>query len=131
MAETRRVSSARPSPARRRTGPRPPLPHPPRHNPPSRPPSEETIDLGPAAREETLAPPSPPALPAARPAPPPPRTGPERAVLALLLAGLALNALALLRPAALSPADELLGATVLLAGVALLVVMELYRRAGR
>jgi hypothetical protein len=52
-------------------------------------------------------------------------------VLPLLLLGLALNALALLRHAALSTADEWLGATVLLAGVALLGLMEVYRRAGR
>jgi len=49
-------------------------------------------------------------------------------VLAVLVLGLALNALALLRHAALSRADLLLGATVLLAGVTLLMVMEVYRR---
>jgi hypothetical protein len=126
MAETRRISSARPSTARRRTGPRPALPHPPRPHPPLRAPSEETIESQPAAREEKPAPPAP-----ARTAEAPPRTGPERAVLAVLLLGLALNALVLLRHAALSPADKLLGATVLLAGVTLLVLMEMYRRAGR
>jgi len=51
-------------------------------------------------------------------------------VLAVLLLGLALNALVLLRHAALSRADVMLGATVLLAGVALLVLMEVYRRTG-
>jgi hypothetical protein len=83
-------------------------------------------------REEQPAPPVP-VHPAEAPPPPPavpPRTGPERAVLAVLLLGLALNALVLLRHAALSRADELLGATVLLAGVALLVLMEMYRRTG-
>jgi hypothetical protein len=71
MAETRRASSARPSPARHRT---------------------------------------------------------ELPVLTVLVLGLALNALALLRHAALSRADVLLGATVLLAGVTLLVVVGVYRR---
>jgi hypothetical protein len=49
----------------------------------------------------------------------------------MLVAGLVLNALVLLRHAALSRADVLLGATVLLAGLALLVLMEVYRRTGR
>ncbi len=49
-------------------------------------------------------------------------------MLAVLVLGLALNALVLLRHAALSRADVLLGATVLLAGVALLALMEVYRR---
>jgi hypothetical protein len=52
-------------------------------------------------------------------------------VLAMLLAGLAMNALVLLRTAALSRADVLLGATVLIAGLALLVLMEVYRRTGQ
>ncbi|HEY2294884.1 MAG TPA: hypothetical protein VGM86_29625 [Thermoanaerobaculia bacterium] len=77
MAETRRVSSARPSPARRGTGP---------------------------------------------------RTGTELLVMAVLVLGLTLNALVLLRHTALSRADVLLGATVLVAGVTLLVMMEVYRR---
>ena len=64
----------------------------------------------------------------ARRAPAPPRTGTELLVLAVLVLGLALNALALLRHAALSRADVLLGATVLLAGVTLLVVVGMYRR---
>lgn len=58
----------------------------------------------------------------------PPRTGAEILVLAVLVVGLALNALGLLRHAALSRADVLLGTTVLLAGVILLVVMEVCRR---
>ena len=49
-------------------------------------------------------------------------------VLAVLVLGLALNALVLLRHAALSRADVLLGATVLLAGVTLLVVAGVFRR---
>jgi fatty acid desaturase len=60
----------------------------------------------------------------------PPRTGAERLVLAVLVLGLALNALVLLRHAALSRSDVLLGATVLLAGITLLVMMEVYRRTG-
>jgi hypothetical protein len=51
--------------------------------------------------------------------------------LGVLLLGLALNALALLRGAKLSPSDLLLGGTVLLAGVTLLVLMEAYRRTSR
>jgi hypothetical protein len=102
-------------------------------------PSGATIDRRPAVREET-APPAPvrpvetppvqPAVHSGRPAPLPPRTPAERLVLAVLLLGLALNALVLLRHAALSRADVMLGATVLLAGVALLVLMEVYRRTG-
>lgn len=126
MAETRRASSARPSPARRRLGARPVLPHPPRHNPPLRVPSEGTLEL---RREEDPTPPEP--VPrSSRPTRVPPRTGAERLVLAVLVLGLTLNAIALLRHAALSRADLLLGTTVLLAGVALLVLMEVYRRAG-
>jgi hypothetical protein len=85
--------------------------------------------MRPAVREEP-APPPRPVLQPYRPTPVPPRTGPERLVLAVLLPGLALNALVLLRHAALSRADVMLGATVLLAGVALLVLMEVYRRTG-
>jgi hypothetical protein len=92
-------------------------------------PPDATIDPRPAVREKTAPPPGP-VLQPDRPAPVPPRTGPERLVLAVLLLGLALNALVLLRHAALSRADVMLGATVLLAGVALLVLMEVYRRTG-
>jgi hypothetical protein len=74
------------------------------------------------------APPPRPALRSHRPARVPPRTGTELLVLAVLVLGLALNALVLLRHAALSRADVLLGATVLLAGLTLLVVMEVCRR---
>ena len=61
----------------------------------------------------------------------PPRTRTELTVLPVLLLGLVLNALALLRNAALTRADMLLGATVLLAGISLLVLMEVYRRTRR
>jgi hypothetical protein len=76
---------------------------------------------------------TPPALPKppARRAAPPPRSRTERIALGVLLLGLALNALALLRGARLSPSDLLLGGTVLLAGVTLLLLMEGYRRASR
>src|SRR5947199_3121831 len=102
MAETRRVSCARPSPARHRTGPRP-----------------AQKPAAPAPVRLVGTPPPRPALRSSshRPAPTPPRTGTERLVLAVLVLGLALNALALRRHAALSRADLLLGATVLLAGV--------------
>lgn len=139
MAETRRVSSAPPSPARRRLGARPVLPHPPRHNSPSRVSSEGTLELRSPERAEEPTPPVParpveappkPVLRSHRPAPMPPRTGAERLVLAVLLLGLTLNAIVLLRHAELSHADLLLGATVLLAGVTLLVLMEVYRRTG-
>ena len=51
--------------------------------------------------------------------------------LGVLLLGLALNALALLRAAKLSPSDLLLGGTVFLSGATLLALMEAYRRTGR
>ncbi|HEY0510910.1 MAG TPA: hypothetical protein VGH73_03340 [Thermoanaerobaculia bacterium] len=54
-----------------------------------------------------------------------------RTALAVLLLGLVLNAIALLRGAALSRSDLLLGGTVLLAGVTLLVLMKVYRRTSR
>lgn len=142
MAETRRASSASPSPARR--GPRPRLPHPPRHETPRRVPADDTKDLLPPAPEPGLPRPvvSAPAAPAvpvdrtpakrpSRRAVPPPRSQTERVALGVLLLGLALNALALLRGAKLSPSDLLLGGTVLLAGVTLLVLMEVYRRTSR
>lgn len=147
MAETRRVSSASsisPSTARPRSGPRPRLPHPPRYNPPPRLPADETQDLLPPAPEPGLPRPlvSAPERTtepdfrvarsrAERRAVPPPRSGTERMAQGVLLLGLALNALALLRAAKLSPSDLLLGGTVLLSGVTLLVLMEVYRRTGR
>ena len=156
MAETRRASSASlplPSPsARRRPVPRPRLPHP-RYDPPvpldpaetPRPAAEETTPESLAAAA-TAVPPSalPPvtAVTAADTLPPtepqafhrpPRRAGPsgDRTVLAVLLAGLALNALALLGSAPLSRADLGLGITVFLAGITLLVVQEVYRRQRR
>jgi hypothetical protein len=55
----------------------------------------------------------------------------DRKVLAALLAGLALNALALLGSAPLSRADLGLGITVFLAGITLLVVQGIYGRQRR
>jgi hypothetical protein len=127
MAETRRVSPAVPYPAPRRAAPRPRLPHPAPHKAPLRPSFDATQDLRPPVPEKERVPPL--AQPAA--AAPPPRTRTEKTVLAVLVLGLALNALALLRNAALTRADMLLGATVLLAGTSLLVLMEVYRRTRR
>jgi len=135
MAETRRLSSASPSSPRPRVRPR--LPHPPRDNMPVRIQADDTPDLqspgwetelprpaGAAPEEKTVAAPVKPV----RRAVPPPRSRRERAALGTLLLGLALNALALLRSARLSPSDLLLGGTVLLSGLTLLALMEIYRR---
>ena len=155
MVETRRASSVSPPSARRRPAPpRPRLPHP-RYDPPvplapaetPRPAAEETPRPSPAAATATVIP-----TPAASPAvaansavdtlPP---TEPQafhrssrralpqgdRKVLAVLLAGLALNALALLGSAPLSRADLGLGITVFLAGITLLVVQGIYGRQRR
>ncbi len=149
MAETRRASSAPPpSPAaRRRPAPRARLPHP-RYDPPfpldpaetPRPAAEETPAPSPAAAAvaaersavfaaDTLPPTEPQAFPRS------PRRGAaprgDRKVLAVLLAGLTLNAFALLGSAPLSRADLGLGITVFLAGITLLVVQEVYRRQRR
>ena len=59
-----------------------------------------------------------------------PRTPAEWALLTVLLFGLGLNAAVLLLNVALTQADVLLGATVLLAGVVLLALMEICRRGG-
>jgi hypothetical protein len=61
---------------------------------------------------------------------PPSRTPAEWALLTVLLFGLGLNAAVLLLNVALTRADVLLGATVLLAGVVLLALMEVCRRGG-
>ena len=59
----------------------------------------------------------------------PPLTPTEKTIRGVLLGGLVVTAAVLAtRGAALSPADVLLGSTVLVAGTALLVVMELCRR---
>jgi hypothetical protein len=61
---------------------------------------------------------------------PSPRTPAEWALLTVLLFGLGLNAAVLLLNVALTRADVLLGATVLLAGLVLLALMEICRRGG-
>jgi hypothetical protein len=141
MAETRRVSSFLLSPSRPR------LPHPPRYNAPLRIPLDETQNLRPPVQEEeTPRPVTPSPLEEAaqvpleernaggarRAAAPrfPPRTRTEWLLMAVLLLGLGLNAAVLLTNPALARSDRLLGATVLLAGIALLVLMELCRWTG-
>jgi hypothetical protein len=145
MAEIQQVSSPSLAPARRQGNPRPRLPHPPRYNAPLRLPLDETQDLRPPLREEEASRPVAP-QPAegwerepaveerpggrARPAPAPrfpPRTRTEWLLMATLLLGLTLNAAVLLMHPRLTSADILLGATVLVAGIVLLVLMELCR----
>jgi hypothetical protein len=58
----------------------------------------------------------------------PPRSPAEWVILAVLTFGLGLNAVALLTASHLSRSDLLLGATVLFAGLVLLVLIELCRR---
>lgn len=118
----------------------------PRHRP-------HHAELGRTALDETenLSPPFPAARPEAPPQPagqapiggpeprkqrrkavphPPSRSPGEWTLLAVVLLGLALNASALLAGSALTPADRHLGTAVLLAGIALLVLMEICRRSG-
>jgi hypothetical protein len=126
MAEAQRVSSppVRPVP--------PPRPRPraaPRHLS-----WNETQDLKPPAAVQAWAEPEPvkaerPARPGRR-APAQPRTRAEQALLIVLLLGLALNAGVLLTNSGLTPYDHLLGVTVILAGVALLGLLEVARRIG-
>ena len=96
---------------------------------PAAPPAPPAVAANAAnAAVDTLPPTEPQAFPR-----PPRRPVPhgDRKVLAVLLAGLALNALALLGSAPLSRADLGLGITVFLAGITLLVVQEVYRRQRR
>lgn len=141
MAETRPATAASAA-ARRRSGPRPHLPHPPAYSARPRPLLEETQDLRPAVQQELAAPVTPPA-PETRISDPGPgfhaipisprRAAPprDRTILVALLLGLVLNAVALMRNQTLARSDVLLGGTVLLAGITLLVLMEVYRRIGR
>jgi hypothetical protein len=138
MAETQRVAS---SPAPSRPAPKPRPRHPLRYHPPLRPGLDETHDLRPPKADR---PPRPAnhATAAAqsaakvrrRPAAPsprrelPPRSPAERVILAVLLSGLGLNLVALLTSSRLSRSDLLLGATVLFAGLVLLILIELCRR---
>lgn len=161
MVETQRASSASPPSARRHPAPlRLRLPHP-RYDPPvpldpaetPRPATRAAPTPSPAAATATVVP-APAGLRAAAATPPNPAhiavdslppTEPQafprsrrrdlpqgdRKVLAALLAGLALNALALLGSAPLSRADLGLGITVFLAGITLLVVQGIYGRQRR
>ena len=143
MAETRRVASSLLSPGRPRVACRPRLPHPPpRFEAPPRLPHHDTEILGPPVHREIPAPPQheelAPLLPAEEPrvgrargstAPHfPPRTRTEQMLMTVLLLGLGLTALILVTNRALTRSDFLLGSTVLAAGVALLVLMEICRR---
>lgn len=117
MAEMQRLSPASPGTARHRSA----------HAGPHRLSLDETHDLRP---HRTPSLPTYPEPVAAEPRPPaPPLTPAEKAVRGVLLGGLALTAAVLATKAtALTPADILLGSTVLVAGAALLVVIEICRR---
>jgi len=139
MAETHRITSSSPRPA-----PKPRLRHPPRQSPmPMRSGLEEAHDLNPPRPAPRPGPAKPVAVAAAAPAPEirpasllpgrlrrqvPPRSPAEWVILAVLLCGLGLNVLALLTGSRLSRSDLLLGATVLFAGLVLLILIELCRR---
>jgi hypothetical protein len=135
MAETQRVASS-PASARPALKPRPK--HPPRHNPPLRPGLDETHDLRPPSApprpaKPTVAATTTPAAEALPAAPSPrrqlpPRSPAEWVILAVLAFGLGLNVVALLTASRLSRSDLLLGATVLFAGVVLLILIEVCRR---
>ena len=136
MAETHRIASSSARPA-----PKPRLRHPPRHSPvPVRLGLDETHDLrpprtapqpGPAKPAAVATPPSAPEIRPAALLPRrqlPPRSPAEWVILAVLLFGLGLNVVALLAGSRLSRSDLLLGATVLFAGLVLLILIELCRR---
>jgi len=132
MAEPQRISSLPDSPIRPRPAPKRLQA---RHAAPLRLPLDATQDLRPPG--PSLAPPSLRQVQAVEPedrrahaARPSPRTPAEWALLTVLLFGLGLNAAVLLLNVALTRADVLLGATVLLAGVVLLALMEICRRGG-
>jgi hypothetical protein len=126
MAETQRVTS---SSASSRPALKPRLRHPPRHNPPPRMAAPPPTPPKPAvAATAPSAPEVPHVAPRLRRRPLPPRTPAEWVVLAVLLCGLGLNVIALLTASRLSRSDLLLGATVLLAGIVLLILIELSRR---
>ncbi len=121
MAETHRITSSSPRPA-----PKPRLRHPPRQG---------SMPVRPApgpAKPVAVAATTP--LPESRPAAAlprrrlPPRSPAEWVILAVLLGGLGLNVAALLTGSRLSRSDLLLGATVLFAGLVLLILIELCRR---
>jgi len=136
MAEPQRASSLPDALARSRGAPKL------RRPPPVLPlPLDATQDLSPSARRTERAGPPASVGPAVldpqaevrsdaraqRPALPL-RTPGEWTLIAVLLGGLALNAVALVTSGALSGSDRLLGSAVFLGGVALLVLIEICRR---
>ena len=145
MGETQRASfPLLTPPARLRSARRPRLPHPPpRYSAPVRIPLDNAESAKPPVHLET--PPSPrgceepaqlppaeePRVEAARRSAEPqvsPRTRAERKLMIVLLLGLGLTAVVLMVNPALTRSDFALGVTVLLAGFALLALMELCRR---
>ncbi|HSS76961.1 MAG TPA: hypothetical protein VLV54_09470 [Thermoanaerobaculia bacterium] len=127
MAETQRIASALVT-ARPAAKPRPR--HPTRQSSPLRPALDPPHDL-PAKARVVAAAPSTSAVHTAAGSPQrklPRRTPAERVILAVLLTGLGLNVVALMTSPRLSRSDLLLGATVLVAGLVLLTLMELCRR---
>lgn len=136
MAEAQRAAS---SPASSHPAPKPRLRHPPRLSPPLRPGLDDRHDLRPPRQAP---PPQPPkiAVPSTAPAAEvhpgalvprhqlPPRSLAEWVILGVLLLGLGLNLAALLTSSRLSRSDLLLGATVLFAGLVLLILIEVCRR---
>ena|ERR1700686_3668105 len=124
MAETQRIASA---PLAPRPGPKPRPRHPARQSPPLSP----ALDPMPAKARVVATTTSAAAvyLSASSPRRTLPRRSPaEWVILAVLLLGLGLNVAALATSSHLSRSDLLLGATVLLAGLVLLILMELCRR---
>lgn len=117
MAEMQRLSPASSSTARHRSA----------HAGPHRLSLDETHDLRPP---RTVNPPPANPEPNAEPrSSAPPLTPAEKTIRGVLLGGLALTAAVLAtKGAVLTPADILLGSTVLVAGATLLVVIELCRR---
>ncbi|HEX6900357.1 MAG TPA: hypothetical protein VF789_11610 [Thermoanaerobaculia bacterium] len=117
MAETQRLSPASPRAARPRSA----------HAGPHRLSMDDTHDLRP---HRTVGPPPANPEPDAEPRQAaPPLTPTEKTIRGVLLGGLALTAAVLAtRGAVLTQADILLGSTVLVAGAALLVVIEICRR---
>jgi hypothetical protein len=121
MPESRRLSPTPSHTARHRSA----------HAGPHRLSLDETHDLRP--HRKTSPPASPEPVAPERSAEPrasaPPMTPTEKTIRGVLLGGLVLTTAVLAtRGSALTPADILLGSTVLVAGTTLLVVMELCRR---
>ena len=132
MAEPHRASSLLVASARPRRVPK--------LRPALQPPLDATQDLSPSAhrterpdlpapaQREAVEPPAEVHGVEVRRAALPSRTPGEWTLIAVLLGGLALNAVALATSGALSGSDRLLGSAVFLGGVALLVLIEICRR---